>query len=123
MLREIKKTRQDKGELSRRWFTSTYFDLFVRYDESHAIAGFDLCYDKPGRERVLVCREDGSIFHQCVDDGESEPLKPKMTPLYRPDGQFNTAQVKARLLQEAATLDPEVRDYIVHKLTEMESED
>ncbi len=122
MLREISKTRQVKGEMTRRWFTSDYFDLFVRYNADNQIAGFDLCYDKHVNERVLVCRDDGSLHHHRVDDGESN-LYSKMTPVYLPDGQFEIDTVKVRLLREAADIDPEVLDYILLKLTEMESVD
>ena len=41
------------GDRDRRWIADEYFDLIVWYEDDQTIHGFQLCYDKPGRERAL----------------------------------------------------------------------
>ena len=64
MLAEIQGSRQIPGEGFRRWFTDEYFDLIAWYETPAAkdarpgamkeLKGFQLCYDKTGRERALT---------------------------------------------------------------------
>jgi len=54
MLTEIRNARQVEGEGFRRWFTDDYFDLIVWYGDQNAMIGFQLCYDKQGKERALT---------------------------------------------------------------------
>jgi hypothetical protein len=70
MLVEIRNTRQIEGEGFRRWFTDEFFDLIVWYDEKRTLVGFQLCYDKEGRERALTWTREHGFQHNRIDDGE-----------------------------------------------------
>jgi hypothetical protein len=115
MLTEIQNARQVAGEGVRRWFTDDYFDLIVWYgDEKHPI-GFQLCYDKAGRERALTWTRDHGFQHDRVDAGET-PGHAKMTPIIVADGAFDRTSIARRFQRESMTLDPRIASFIFEKL-------
>ena len=71
----------------RRWIADEYFDLIVWYEAAGAIHGFQLCYDKPGRERALTWTRERGFSHTAIDSGESRPTANR-TPILVPDGVF-----------------------------------
>jgi hypothetical protein len=107
MLSEIRHTRQVPGEGYRRWFTDEYFDLIVWYDDDAAFYGFQLCYDKMGRERALTWTRNHGFRHDAIDAGEV-PGSPKMTPVIVADGEFSAQPIAQRFRQESASIDPEL---------------
>ena len=80
MLTEIQNVRQIPGEGFRRWFSDNYFDLIVWYDDERKLVGFQLCYDKDGRERALTWTHEHGFQHNRIDSGEIAGHI-KMTPV------------------------------------------
>lgn len=80
MLRETLNVRQIPGEGRRRWFTDTNFDLIVWYTDEGALVGFQLCYDKQGREKAFTWRKGHRSVQEAVDGGES-PGHMKLSPV------------------------------------------
>jgi hypothetical protein len=106
MLVEKKNVRQVPGEGVRRWFTDNYFDLIVWYEQGEVV-GFQLCYDKTGRERALTWRRPASYQHNRVDDGEA-PLAYKMSPVLVQDGVFDREGVAERFRRASSRIDPRI---------------
>ena len=105
MLHELRHVRQIKGEAIRRWFRDPYFDLIIWYDDNGSLSGFQLCYDRQGRERAFTWRKDHGLRHDRVDDGET-PGHFKMSPVMVPDDDFPSHKVAERFLRESAQIDP-----------------
>lgn len=91
MLRELRHVRQIQGEGIRRCFRDPYFELIVWYDDEESLIGFQLCYDRQGRERAFTWWKDHGFRHDRVDDGD-----------------FPSHKVAERFLRESAQLDPEI---------------
>jgi hypothetical protein len=68
------------GDRDRRWIADEYFDLIVWYEDDQTIHGFQLCYDKPGRERALTWTRAGGFQHTAIDSGESGRRQPHADP-------------------------------------------
>ncbi len=109
MLSELRHVRQVKGEGFRRWFRDPYFDLIVWYQNDGRLLGFQLCYDRQGRERAFTWWKDRRHQHGCVDEGEV-PGRPPMSPVIvtDDDADFPSHEVAERFLRESAHLDPEI---------------
>ena len=116
MLTELRNPRQIEGEGVRRWFTDEYFDLIVWYDHDKALLGFQLCYDKQGRERALTWTTESGFQHNRIDQGEV-PGHAKMSPVIIADGEFAAAQVGARFRAESARIDPAVARLVYEKVS------
>jgi hypothetical protein len=117
MLSEVKNPRQIKNEGHRRWFTDSYFDLIVWYEQDGAaLAGFQLCYDKEREERALTWRRGKGFDHKRIDDGEVTG-RMKMTPVLVPDGTFDYSVIAERFRRESEKIDPEIRELVYEKLT------
>jgi len=115
MLAEIPNTRQIEGEGFRRWFADEYFDLIVWYAEDGSLIGFQLCYDKLGRERALTWTREHGFRHNRIDSGEI-PGRAKMTPVVIADGTFNRESV-AELFREAGRqIDPALAQFVYETL-------
>lgn len=115
MLTEIPNARQIVGEGRRRWFTDDYFDLIVWYGTEERPIGFQLCYDKSGRERALTWTRDHGFRHDRVDPGEI-PGHSKMTPIIVADGAFDQGMV-ARLFRRASpAIDEGVARFVAERL-------
>lgn len=119
MLEERSGVRQVEGEGYRRWFSDRYFDLIVWYtDEAQEeIVGFQLCYDKPGRERAVTWRKDEGFSHNLIDDGE-RPFSSKMSPLLVEDGIFDRDGILENFKEAAGNIDPDLEAFIHIVLTE-----
>jgi len=115
MLTEVKDVRQIETEGPRRWFSDSYFDLILWYEENGDIEGFQLCYDKTEDERALTWRKEGGYSHERIDDGET-PGRMKMTPVLVPDGAFNVNTIARRFKEEARELDPKLSEFVYQKL-------
>jgi hypothetical protein len=123
MLAEIKGARQIPGEGFRRWFTDDDFDLIVWYDAPPAAAavgargglsslkGFQLCYDKTGRERALTWTREHGFQHNRIDSGEV-PGHAKMTPVIMADGEFSGDVVAEQFRARASRLDPALARFV-----------
>jgi hypothetical protein len=119
MLREITSVRQDSTTITRRWFQDDYFDLFLWADESRRVVRFQLCYDRQGRERVLLWSEDGGFRHQGVDVGEGSPVR-NDAPIFVNDLSFQAGAVKLQFRQRAASLPQPLRLFLHDRLGDAE---
>jgi hypothetical protein len=117
MLEEVPATRIDH-EPRRRWFADEYFDLVVWLSGSGSIAGFELCYDKPRRERAVTWSADRGYGHFRVDGGGDDPTRNR-TPILVADASFPSEEVVARFIQSSAALDPVIRAFVLGKLQEL----
>jgi hypothetical protein len=117
MLREILGVRQDRPGLRRRWFQDDFFDLYTWHSRAGALTGFQLCYDRRGRERALSWHRTRGFSHHKVDAAEDYAGQPR-TPLLVADGRFPHRSVRARFSREAATLDAATRAFILDKMRE-----
>lgn len=122
MLREIKNVKQSDPQLTRSWFQSDYFELFVWRGEDGAIRTFQLCYDLRRRERALTWKEGAGFYHDGVDDGEtqgpqgSHNASALLTGTSR--GPFDAEKVNSRFMRESAELPMELRTFVIGKLHE-----
>ena len=116
-LREIRVVEQRNPLLRRRWFQSDYFDLFTWQDAAGAVTRFQLCYDVGRKERALVWSLSEGVYHDGVDDGEPAGGS-SQTPIFVPDGNFDSGTVVPRFQREAASLPAELRDFILAKARE-----
>jgi hypothetical protein len=106
------------GDRDRRWIADEYFDLIVWYESDQTIHGFQLCYDKPGRERALTWTRAGGFRHTAIDSGESKPTANR-TPILIPDGAFSAPDVRREFLA-GALLPPEIRELVLARIAEYE---
>ena len=116
MLGECNKPGIREGALTKRWFTDSFFDLFVWSDDSGAIVSFQLCYEKPRDEHALTWKQPSSYHHQRVDDGECKPGKSKSTPVLIPDGAVNADALADRFNYASQRMDPAVARFVHQKI-------
>ena len=100
-----------------RWFSDDYFDLIVWHDDQRRITGFQLCYDKKGDERAYTWKRNEPPVHERVDSGERSPLK-NMAPILVPDGLVPYDELIKRFGEQAAEIDPAIRELVLSKLAE-----
>jgi hypothetical protein len=118
MLQEYTKVAQSRGVPGRRrWFSDDDMDLIVWYSEAGAATGFQLCYDREGRERAFTWDADSGMTHAGVDGGESTPLR-NDTPILVPAGTPPTRRVLERFVESARELEPEIVALVTRKLDE-----
>lgn len=108
-----------RNDLDRRWLSDDYFDLIVWYEADGNIHGFQLCYDKPGRERALTWRCGVGFWHTGIDTGETNCYS-NLTPILVADGVFPAAQVRDEFMARGRLLPPEIRDLVLGKIAEYE---
>ena len=117
VLREVKKTRQIKGEYKRRWFSSQNSDLVVWYDKNNKLVGFQLCYDKVGDEKSYTWKYGSSSEHAGVDTGECVGMNIKQTPVLVPDGAPDYRYIKEVFLSESFKLPKDIIDMVRYALS------
>ncbi|HEY4370904.1 MAG TPA: hypothetical protein VGN52_03120 [Burkholderiales bacterium] len=123
MLREIRNVKQNDPALTRRWFQSDYFDLFVWMANEGVEAGnmvmFQLCYDLRRNERAVSWRKGIGFYHDGVDDGErGGATAMNATAVLVADGPYDAEKVNARFLRESAEIPAELRKQIIAGLHE-----
>ena len=117
MLREIQGVRQDNPGLTRRWYQDEFFDLYTWHTPAGRLAGFQLCYDLPGRERAITWHRQRGFSHNRVDGGGVDG-RMSGTPLLVDAAPFPHRLVRARFIKHAATLDAVTRKAIIDKMRE-----
>jgi hypothetical protein len=116
MLEEYKNVHQPKGEPKRRWYFDEYFDLIVWYNESGAILGFQLSYDKARDHKAITWKNPSLYFHMRVDDGENRPSHYKSSPILIPDGAFDYKNIAERFKEESAQIDSTISELVLEKI-------
>lgn len=116
MLREFKKVSQPRETPGyRRWFSDEDMELIVWYSPAGAIRGFQLCYDRNGRERAFTWHVEAGMVHTAVDEGEDSPLR-NDAPILLPDGVPRTDRVLADFKARAGGLEPVLVDLVTERL-------
>lgn len=108
------------NDRDRRWISDEYFDLIVWCEAEGQIYGFQLCYDKPGRERALTWTRKKGFSHSGIDSGESKPTTNR-APILVADGAFPAEQVRTEFIARSSLLSADVRDLVLAKIKEYES--
>ena len=112
-MKEFTNVRQIPGESKRRWFSSKEFDLIVWFSTDGALLGFELCYDKQGKERSLRWSNSAGFQHMAVDDGEQIFGKYKETPVLVADGLFDAKLVHSNFSEVSHFLPDEIADFVL----------
>ncbi|HEX4048122.1 MAG TPA: hypothetical protein VH309_09830 [Elusimicrobiota bacterium] len=116
MLREFKKVSQPRETPGyRRWFSDEDMELIVWYSPAGAIRGFQLCYDRNGRERAFTWHVDAGMVHTAVDEGEDSPLR-NDAPILVPDGVPRTDRVLADFKRRSRGLEPALVSLVTDRL-------
>jgi hypothetical protein len=118
MLEEFKNVSQQRETPGyRRWFSDAVMELIVWYSPEGVVRGFQLCYDRDGRERAFTWHVDAGISHTAVDEGEETPLR-NDAPILVPDGVPRTERVLEQFQERARDLEPELAALVKEKLEE-----
>ena len=117
MLREIQGVRQDNPGLRRRWYQDEFFDLYTWHAADGRLAGFQLCYDLPGRERAITWHRQHGFSHNRIDSGDT-PGRMSATPLLAAEARFPHRLVRERFIKHGMTLDAITRNTIIDKMRE-----
>lgn len=107
-------------DLDRRWISDEYFDLIVWYESGDQIHGFQLCYDKAGRERALTWTRNRGFLHTAIDTGESEPTA-NNTPVLVADGAFPVDKVRGEFIARSALLPSDIRELVLIRIEDYET--
>lgn len=119
MLKELRLSQHnDSPTTYKRWFQDEYFDLFIwEENRTQEVIGFQLCYDRLGKERVLSWDQCRGFGHHRIDDGEHSPHK-NMTPVFVVGGNFASDEVLSRFSKESIQIDENIKQFIMQKLIE-----
>lgn len=117
MLIELHVSQPKTVDYQKRWFQNDYFDLFTWQDKAGEVVVFQLCYDRLGKERVILWNKEQGFGHHCIDDGEYSPNK-NMTPVFTSIAKFSYEEVVTPFIQESQEIDEVIRDFILQKLVE-----
>jgi len=120
MLNEVESVKQQPGEDFCRWFRDEYIDLYVWTNPSGTITGFQLCYDKPGKERAFTWFSGKGFFHHRIDSGDQHPTK-NQSPVLVQDGLFQGDEVERRFAENSKSLDANLAAFVTQKLKEYQS--
>lgn len=116
MLEEFKNVSQQRETPGyRRWYSDAVMELIVWYSPEGAVRGFQLCYDRDGRERAFTWHVDAGMSHTAVDGGEDTPLR-NDSPILVPDGAPRTDRVLEQFQERARSLDPALVAVVTEKL-------
>lgn len=111
MLREVTHVRQNEPEVTKRWFESEFFDLYL-WQRDGRIVHMQLCYNRfRPNESAISWKEGAGLFHDGVDGARR-----MQSPLLSGGGSFDAERVNARFLRESADLPIEIRKFVLAKL-------
>jgi hypothetical protein len=119
MIREIKDVRQNRGEDRRRWFTDQYWDLYIWSDDRNRITGFQLCYDKTGREHAFNWFNGKGYSHTKVNFDREVSFRgeSKMSSVLIRDGIFDKQAILAKFKTDSINLDQDVVRFVCAMIT------
>jgi hypothetical protein len=119
MLREIPHTRQVPGEPARRWFSGRALDIVVWHGGDGRVTGFQIEYEvSAARRKALTWREGQGYRHEDLDEGETEPLRYKESPMMLPDGLLDRDRLLMLLDREGGGLDPVLLDFLRNRIAQ-----
>jgi hypothetical protein len=114
----MRDVRQVPNDYFRRWFYDDNFDLVAWYKPDGSLHGFQLSYDKTGREKALTWYCDRGLSHHRVDSGETSPLENRTPILIAEDGRFSMTRVRSGFEISGEGLPPELRTVVLQKISE-----
>ena len=97
-------------------------DLTVWLEPDGSFHGFQLCYDKDGRERAFTWMVAGGFSHHAVESGETKPNS-KRTPILVAESHVPLETIKREFLERSSKLDSMVREFVAAKLDKYELEE
>lgn len=113
--------RQIPDEPTRRWMSDDFMDLIVWFEPDRSIHGFQLSYDKAGNERVLTWIAGRGFSHRSIEPGDTGPFA-NCTPILLANGSMPVEMVKQEYLRRSRKLEPMIRELVLLKLSEYESQ-
>lgn len=128
MLSEFKSVKQHEGEPLRRWFEDDFFDLIVWYadgdsrndDGNRNIYGFQLCYDKKGRERAVTWLETTGYSHEIIDSGQTSAWDVR-SPVLSGAAAFPREHVIECFTERSAEIETHIARCVLQKLADYSS--
>ena len=109
--------RQVPDDYPRRWMSDDYMDLIVWLEPDGDFHGFQLCYDKTGKERALTWVARRGFSHHAVESGDTNP-NANCTPILVADGHMPVEMVSREFARRSSKLAPEIRALITARLDE-----
>lgn len=94
-----------------------YFDLYVWFKTDGEFYGFQLCYDKMGRERAMTWLSDQGFTHYAIDSGDTNPTK-NCAPMMVADGRMPVETVREAFSKHSSALDAGIRELVISRLDE-----
>ena len=127
-LAELRVTNHLGGQ-QRRWYRSANLDLLVwiSWWGWGSPTGFQLVYDKAGRESMLTWTSAGGFVHQREDDGERNGRPgllryyDKATSQMVTDDQINIDRLTMQFEGVASSLPPKIAALVMDKLSQLKS--
>ena len=110
---------QPNDKLNRRWFSDDFFDLIVWENKQGEIIQFELCYDVNKNEHSFCWHKDKGHGHLKVDDGEITG-RHKMSPIFLPDGHFDSKTIAYKFIKASTSIDTKVADFVHQKIIDCE---
>ena len=108
---EFERVRQDEKGY-KRLFIGGRFDLFVWYEEDRqTITGFQVVWDY---ERAITYHVGGSYHHNVITGGDLHGGR--MSPVLDGDAGTIDIQIIQEFKEKAASLEPEIRDFVLRAL-------
>jgi len=104
----------------RRWMGDDYFDLIIWYEHDGSVHGFQLCYDKFGRERSLTWTPTQGVRHDRIDTGEQWPTV-NCSPVLVPDNDFPAEAIRRQFLSRSTQVAEPIRNLVLTKIGEFVS--
>lgn len=115
VLVEIKNVRQEPGVGRRRWFECHGYELVVWYRTGGEVQGFQVMYQREGRDYALTWREGEGFKHDWIDGGNDSPLK-NLTPVLTPAGPIPWSLVGREFAAQGQSLEEELRRFVQQRL-------
>ncbi len=120
MLNEINDVTQYESGKHRRWFHDDYFDLYTWENFDGVLQGFQLCYAKLGKERVLRWSPEMGYAHEGVDAPEDKPGR-SMSALFVADGVFDANSVGSIFDDAAFAMPEKFRTFVLERIRAYEA--
>ena len=115
MLSEIENVKQYDADQHRRWFHDEYFDLYTWETFAGKLLGFQLCYDKHGKQRALRWSPEAGFAHEGIDAPEDKPGR-SMSAIFVADGAFDPDGTGAIFESAAIALPENVKEFVMGRI-------
>lgn len=97
------------NDLDKSFSIDDYLDLVVWYEPMGQMHGFQLCYDRYGRQRAVTWTANGGFSHSLVQLNGSSGLGAGMSPVLQTCDDFPWRDVLREFEVRTPELDPVVR--------------